>query len=93
MKMTKRQARANWILANIVAIKAARCAEGNNSKNAARCVGMSGGGWGYWAQAFKLAGVSCGKQDYWSGSLPTPSTAINKGIADYIRTNATADIR
>jgi len=92
-KITKIEKRVAFILSHKEALKAARCPESGSPTNAARRSGMSGGGWGYWAQAFKRAGVPCSAQNYWSGSLPTPSTAINKGIAEYIGVNAPADIK
>ena len=56
--------------------------------NAATIKGMSSGGWGYWVWAFRQVGIKSGAMNYWSGSAPTPSTAIYKDIADYIYKNA-----
>lgn len=86
-RTTKIAARVAWITANRDAIMAARIPTEGSPKNAYYRRGMSGGGWGYWVQALHAADVSCDAMSYWSGSAPTPSTAINAGIADYIRNN------
>ena len=94
MKTTKKHKRAEWILANKEGIKKARekyqCPEKCRSScgNGATCFTSSGGGWGYWVQAFTIAKVRCDAMNYWSGSAPTPSTSINRGIAEYITKNA-----
>ena len=96
MKQTKKQARAAWITANAQAIAAAR--KNDHSKcrghcnNGAKCYSQSGGGWGYWVQAFNAARINCDARSYWSGSLPTPSTSIDAGIAKYIRDNAPVEL-
>lgn len=95
IKTSKTQKRIEWITKNKKAILDLRrlYPESTNSKNAARCHGMSLGGFGYWVQAFNAAGISVGAQNYWSGHLPTPSTAINLAVAQYIRANAPRDIQ
>lgn len=96
---TKRDQRIEWINANADKIIAARKANSDHSAckgdchNGATCKAQSGGGWGYWARAFALTSIACNPRPYWSGSKPTPSTSINKGIADYIRANAPESIR
>jgi len=57
-------------------------------RNGATCAIQSGGGWGYWVRAIKLAHINPSARNYWSGSNPTPSTSIRKDIADYICRNA-----
>lgn len=84
--------RIEWARANKPSIEAARGEVSSNSKNAARCKGYSGGGWGLWANALESAGINPNRGSYWSGSAPTPSTAINGGIARYIRENAPQEI-
>lgn len=93
MKTSKTEKRAEWLKAHETAIKAAKCPEEGSTKNARYRRGMSGGGWGFWVHAFRRAGISCSAQNYWSGSAPTPSTAINKGMADYITANAPKELR
>lgn len=98
MKTAKRDLRVKWILENVKEIKEARlaydCPENCRAKcnNGATCRISSDGGWGYWAQAFKIARVYCEKRNYWSGTGPTPSTAISKGIAKYILEHAPAEL-
>ena len=98
MKLSKRQARVNWILEHADAIKEARqkyqCPDGCRSqcRNGATCAISSYGGWGFWAQAFRLAEIKCEPMNYWSGSKPTPSTSISMGIAEYICSNAPGEL-
>lgn len=98
-KLTKTEMRANWILSNREAIlQASRkydCPENCRAKcgNGATCAKSSGGGRGFWVWAFKKAGIPCSPMAYWSGSAPTPSTSINKGIAEYINDNAPEELR
>jgi hypothetical protein len=91
-KMTLRARRAAWLLAHADEYKAARVLEEGSSHNARYRRGMSDGGWGYWVQAIRQAGLPSSAQNYWSGSAPTPSTAINKGYADYILANAPKEL-
>lgn len=88
----KTQKRIEWALANGASIESARIEISHTSKNAARCEGYSGGGWGLWANALENAGINPDRGSYWSGFMPTPSTAINGGIAEYIRNNAPREI-
>ena len=87
---TKREIRAEWISKNSTEMETASkkhtCPAGCRAQcgNGATCATQSDGGWGYWVQAFKMADVDCSPRNYWSGSAPTPSTSINKGIAEYI---------
>lgn len=98
-RTSKMARRAAWIIANYEAIKSARKAHSDHSaccgacRNGRTCKQQSGGGWGYWAQAFALANVRCERTNYWAGSNPTPSTSINLGVADYIASNAPANLR
>ncbi|NMC34216.1 MAG: hypothetical protein GYA36_17415 [Veillonellaceae bacterium] len=86
--------RAAWILANYFSLLDHTSTVKRKSRNAARCPGMSGPGWGWWVRAFELANVYAlvSPMPYWSGSLPTPSTAINAGVASYINRNAPIDL-
>ncbi len=90
-KYSKIAKRAMWIMTRANEISISRTPEEGSTHNAYFRRGMSGGGWGFWARAFDLAGVDCGAMNYWSGSAPTPSTAINRGIAEYIRTHAASE--
>ena len=94
---TKTERRAEWILTNATGIKLSRSVVTVRARakgyNARTCLGMSSGGWGWWAVALSRAGIEAGAMRYWSGSAPTPSTAINGGIANYITNNAPADLR
>lgn len=98
MKITKRQARVNWILEHTEEIKQSRekykCPEKCKAScgNGATCFTSSGGGWGFWAQAFRIAKIRAEIMSYWSGSNPTPSTSISKGIAEYIYKNVPKEI-
>jgi hypothetical protein len=92
MKKSKTELRAEWIASHAEEIKKAKCAEEGSTKNAYYRRGMSGGGWGYWVWAFRRAGVDCSAQNYWSGSAPTPSTAINRGIAEFVSKFAPSEI-
>jgi hypothetical protein len=95
---SKRQRRADWITEHAEAINTSRKTTSDHSQckgscnNGATCKTQSDGGYGFWVQAFRLAGVECSPRNYWSGSAPTPSTSINKGIADYLHTNAPKDL-
>lgn len=93
MAQSKLEQRKQWILSHKAEIEAARTTVENNSKNAYRIKGMSAGGYGYWAQAFRAVGVNANVMPYWSGSAPTPSTAINLGIAKYIQAHAPDSIQ
>ena len=88
MRTSKTEKRAEWARQHKAEIETARTPESGSGHNAANRKGMSGGGWGYWVWALSRAGIDAGEMPYWSGSAPTPSTAINKGIADYITANA-----
>ena len=92
---SKLQARLAWINEHRAEIIAAATPINGTSKNARYVTGMSGGGWGYWVHALDAAGLSkiAHPMTYWSGSNPTPSTAINQGVAEYIRNNAPEDIK
>ena len=97
MKTNKTDKRAAWLTAHKAEIEAARTelhlkprALGRNAKG---IIGMSGGGWGYWVWALAKAGIESQSRNYWAGSGTTPSTAINRGIADYIRVNAPEELR
>ena len=98
MKITKIDKRVNWILENkealVKAMKSTTCPIGCKSKcgNGATCATSSSGGWGFWVQAFRKAKITCGAMNYWSGSNPTPSTSINRGIANYIWENAPKEL-
>jgi hypothetical protein len=93
MAQSKLEQRKQWILTHKAEIESARTPVEKNSKNAARIKGMSAGGYGFWAQAFDAAGVDDNSMPYWSGSAPTPSTAINLGIAKYIQAHAPNSIK
>jgi hydroxyacyl-ACP dehydratase HTD2-like protein with hotdog domain len=99
MKQTKISRRINWINEHRDAIDSLMSTPPDHSqckgtcKNGANCKTQSGGGWGFWAQAFAAAGIQCYATNYWSGSAPTPSTSIDRRLANYITTNAPEDIR
>ena len=95
MRINRTDQRAAWATAHKAEIEAARvpvtgCPRGGT--NAANMGGMSRGGWGYWARALRQAGIECNVYNYWSGSATTPSTAINRGIADYITAQCPAEL-
>jgi ABC-type Fe3+-hydroxamate transport system substrate-binding protein len=93
--MNKTQKRAEWIADYKAEIEQARKPvklNPNGGHNAYYCKGMSGGGWGWWVRAFRLVGVDCQNMPYWSGKNPTPSTAINEGIAKYILREAPIEL-
>lgn len=89
---SKTNQRIEWVKEHQSEIEASRCEVSHNSKNAARCDGYSGGGWGLWASVLENVGINPNRGSYWSGFMPTPSTAINGGIAEYIRNNAPREI-
>ncbi len=95
---TKLVRRAEWIRARASEIDAAReevkCPVSCRAscKNGATCQTQSGSGWGFWVRAFWLAAVKCEPTSYWSGSNPTPSTSINRGVAEYLRANAPKEL-
>ena len=98
--MSKTQKTIEWLRANANAIEAARLApsgerdrNGNYQDNGMFRADQSGPGWGRWAKMLKSAGIEPDAHRYWSGSLPTPSTSINAGIADWIRENCPAELR
>lgn len=98
--MNKTQKRAKWIKTNAERIEAHRTPDSGETKrnggyqyNGARRADQSGGGYGWWARALRAAGIRSDAHNYWSGAAPTPSTSINKGIADYIRDNASDEIK
>ena len=90
----KTDKRAAWIIEHkddLIAVKLATSDHKEckgNCRNGRTCKTQSTGGWGYWVRAFSAAGVDCDDMPFWSGSAPTPSTSINRGMADYISTNA-----
>ena len=98
MKTTKINKRVNWILENkealVEAKKSTTCPVGCKSKcsNGATCAISSSGGWGFWVHAFRKAEITCGDMNYWSGSNPTPSTSINKAMAEYILGNVPEEL-
>ena len=95
-RLTKTDKRIEWIKFNKTEIEKNKTSykipSRHKGHNARGIEGMSAGGWGWWARALISAGVKCGAQNYWSGSSPTPSTAINEGIANYISANAPAGL-
>jgi len=97
-KKNKTQRRAEWLIKNRDAIEASRTTVTPNKgvtvgMNARYYQGMSAGGMGWWVRAFDLAGIDCNPMNYWSGSAPTPSIAINLGIARFIWDNAPDDLK
>ena len=98
MKQTKTQKRVDWLKEHKTQLDTAskkyECPNNCRSKcrNGATCFLSSDGGWGYWVWACKASNISCEPMDYWSGSNPTPSTSINKGIAEYISQNAPQEL-
>jgi hypothetical protein len=93
--MSKIEKRVEWLIKHKSAIERSRTAvipSKRGGSNAATWKGMSGGGWGWWAQALRKAGIRSNIMNYWSGSAPTASTAINAGIANYIYKNAPKEL-
>ncbi len=92
MKMTKTEKRAKWMTDHKAEIEAARTHDHSqcrgNCYNGRTCYNQSDPGYGWIANALRLAGIKPEARNYWSGSNPTPSTSINKGIAQYISDNA-----
>mgnify|MGYP001596602476 FL=1 len=90
--MTTTQKRAEWLIAHRAEIEAARTSGHGQCrgkcKNGATCCNQSSGGYGWIARALASAGIEAEATTYWSGSLPTPSTSINRGIAQYIDATA-----
>ena len=94
--MNQTDKRVKWLTGHKAAIIAAKSIVGCNPKggtNARTRPGMSPGGFGYWARALTRAGITTHIMNYWSGSNPTPSTAINGGIGEYIFTHAPEDLK
>lgn len=89
----KTSARAKWMSENKKAILSARLPLDGSFHNARFNRGMSCGGWGWWYRAAQIAGIDVDAMTYWSGSAPTPSTAINLGVAQFIIKNAPSDLR
>ena len=91
---TKIQLRAEWIKENESQLRAAMIPDTGSNHNAKNNPSYSGGGWGYWVQAFRKVGLIgiVEPMKFWSGFLPTPSTAINLGVARYIQANAPKEI-
>ena len=96
MKISKTKKRVNWINENISKISQSRTNDHSECKgkclNGATCQNQSAGGYGWWANALEEAGINPERQNFWRGKNPTPSTSINKGIAEYIDKNAPRDI-
>jgi hypothetical protein len=92
--MSKTQKRANWLKQNANAINTVlKSGELTfNSNNAARCKGWQPG-YGWWANALGLANINCPSRPYWSGRLPTPSTAIPSSVAQFIRQNCPTELQ
>ena len=94
MKVSKTKERVEWILKHqeklIEAAHKYRCPLDCRSTchNGRTCFTSSDGGWGWWARAFKMVGMDCRAMNYWSGSAPTPSTSINRGMAEYIASHS-----
>lgn len=96
MRQAKIERRVEWILANKEEIEKSYVFDHSNCRgncqNGRTCSTQSSGGWGYWVQAFRRAGVKCFPSNYWSGSAPTPSTSINIGVARYVQANAPREL-
>jgi len=93
---TKTEQRIDWLKERRVEIEAARCEitpSPRGGKNARTTDGMSPGGYGWWAKALKAASIEPNEMSYWAGRNPTPSIAINAGIAWYIKMNAPEELR
>lgn len=92
--MNKTQKRAAWLKKNKKIINNI-IKQGNfttHAKNAYYCVGWTCGH-GWWLNALRSAGIKCPAKNYWSGSAPTPSTAIPTTVANYINTNCPIDLK
>ena len=86
--MTKTEKRTEWLKTKKEEIEAAiRRPREENKKGGTNCFslkGWSGGGYGYWLWAFSEAGIACPSRNYWSGSAPTPSTAIPFAVSEIL---------
>lgn len=97
MKKSKQQQRVAWCAEHRAKIEAVipddlhYCGIRGGS-NAANIPGWSGGGWGWWYNAMREAGVSVRSLNYWSGQAPTPSTAIPETVAYYIKQHAPKEL-
>ena len=89
MKQTKTGKRVDYINAHRAEIDAALLAPVADNQlggsNAAGLPGWSRGGWAWWLRALTAAGIGCPRKNYWSGCLPTPSTAIPAAVAEVLR--------
>jgi hypothetical protein len=93
--MTKTEKRVLWLKEHEKEIYESETEVSNSKRgghNAKYRDGMSTGGWGYWVWAFEKAGIKIDVMNYWAGPDPTPSTAINRGVADYILKNAPKEL-
>ncbi len=88
--------RADWMITFKTEIEDARTNDHSdckgNCRNGATCYNQSAGGYGWIANALRVAGIDPNSQNYWSGSAPTPSTSINKGIASYLHNHMPASL-
>ncbi len=100
--MSKTIKRAAWVIEHYAdlrralsntAVCPAKCK--SRCGNGRTCVRSSCGGWGYWVQALRMAapGKGWGVKSYWSGSCPTPSTCIDREVANYIEQHCPAELR
>jgi len=92
MKTSKTEKRAEWLKSVAKEYEKSRIHEEGSPTNAKYRRGMSRGGWGYLAWAIEKAGLRSSKMNYWNGSLPTPSTAINEGYANFIKNNCPREL-
>ncbi len=96
MKKSKTEMRSDWASNNRIAIEKARTDNHTSCRgkcrNGATCNNQGSGGFGWWANALNLSNIDAEAQTYWSGSAPTPSTSINRGISQYIIDNAPKDL-
>lgn len=96
-KLTKTQTRVDWIQKHRQEILIAKTDDHakcrGKCKNGATCYNQGCMGMGWWANALDIAGIDPERMSYWTGPLPTPSTSINKGVSNFIMSNAPISIR
>jgi len=97
-KLSMTSKRVEWALKNkshILSVIIKECPKECKAKcsNGLTCKKSSSGGFGWWVHALLVADIDCEPMNFWSGTYPTPSTSINKGIADFICKFAPEEIR
>jgi hypothetical protein len=91
--MGNTEEQVKWIIRHKEELENARTSDHSkcqgNCKNGATCHNQSdNGGWGWWSNVLDFSGIDPESMNFWYDDLPTPSTSINKGIAEYLSTHA-----